>query len=59
MSDVPKVNLDGDEVNANWTQILHARHMGKVHPLDPRPVKGIKQRVLAQRQADQERESKP
>jgi hypothetical protein len=58
MGDKPVLNLDGDEVNANWTQILHARHEGRVHPLDPNPELALRNRVVAQRQADQEREQK-
>jgi len=54
MSDIPKFNIDEDPVNANWIQILDARSRGEVNELDPRAT--MKDRVKAQRRADQERD---
>jgi hypothetical protein len=54
MADLPRFNFDADETNANWIQILHARHRGQMHPLDPKRKKPEK-RHKAWRVADQER----
>ena len=52
--EIPTINIDEDPVNANWIQILDARSRGEVNELDPRMT--MKDRVKAQRRADQERE---